>query len=172
MIRKAQIGDIDSIAEIYSRIHDGEEKGLSSVGWIRNIYPVRQTASDAIGRGDMYVIEHEGVVAGSAIINKIQLEGYFTANWKYKAEKDEVLVLHTLAIDPLFGARGLGTAFVNFYEQMAREGGCKVLRIDTQTKNKCARALYKKLGFIESDYIVCDFFGIDSVKLVLLEKKL
>ena len=171
MIRLAREGDIDAVAEIYSHIHDGEEMGQSTVGWTRNVYPTRKTAIDALARGDMYVIELEGKVAGCAIINKTQLDGYFTANWKYKAEPDEVLVLHTLSIDPVQQGKGLGRAFVNYYEQMARESGCKVLRIDTQKKNVSARALYQKLGFIESDFLVCDFYGIDSVQLVLLEKK-
>ena len=171
MIRLARESDIDAVAEIYSHIHDAEEMGQSTVGWTRNVYPTRKTAIDALARGDMYVIELEGKVAGCAIINKTQLDGYFTANWKYKAEPDEVLVLHTLSIDPACKGKGLGRTFVNYYEQMARESGCKVLRIDTQKKNVSARALYQKLGFIESDFLVCDFYGIDSVQLVLLEKK-
>jgi len=41
-VRKAQKADIDSIEKIYDRIHDSEEQGLSTIGWIRGVYPTRQ----------------------------------------------------------------------------------------------------------------------------------
>ena len=44
-VRKAQKADIDSIEKIYDRIHDSEEQGLSTIGWIRGVYPTRKTAA-------------------------------------------------------------------------------------------------------------------------------
>lgn len=41
-VRKAQKADIDSIEKIYDRIHDSEEQGLSTIGWIRGVYPTRK----------------------------------------------------------------------------------------------------------------------------------
>ena len=40
-------------------------------------------------------------------------------------------MLHTLVIDPEVSGRGYGKQFVAFYEEYARENGCKVLRMDT-----------------------------------------
>lgn len=54
-IRKATKSDIDSIEKIYERIHDEEEKGLATVGWIRTIYPTRKTAEDGLKRKDLFV---------------------------------------------------------------------------------------------------------------------
>ena len=49
-VRKAQKADIDSIEKIYDRIHDSEEQGLSTIGWIRGVYPTRKTALlDGVG---------------------------------------------------------------------------------------------------------------------------
>ena len=36
-VRKAQKADIDGIEKIYDRIHDSEEQGLSTIGWIRGV---------------------------------------------------------------------------------------------------------------------------------------
>lgn len=44
--------------------------------------------------------------------------------------------------------------------------------MDTNERNVRARALYKKLGFVEPDIVDCDFNGIDGIRLVCLEKKL
>ena len=35
---------------------DEEEKGLTTTGWIRNIYPTRKTAEDALERNDLFVM--------------------------------------------------------------------------------------------------------------------
>ena len=46
-IRKARKEDIDQTEAIYNRIHDVEEAGTASIGWARDIYPVRKTAEEA-----------------------------------------------------------------------------------------------------------------------------
>lgn len=38
-----------------------------------------------------------------------------------------VMVLHTLVVDPDKKRRGYGRAFLDFYENYARENGCAVL---------------------------------------------
>ena len=75
-IRKAKKADIDSIEEIYERIHDGEEKGLTTTGWIRNIYPTRKTAEDALSRNDLFVMMDEEKIVAVAVINQIQGDEY------------------------------------------------------------------------------------------------
>lgn len=50
---KAEEKHIDAIEGIYSRIIAAQETGGSFVGWQRGVYPTRQTALDALGRGDL-----------------------------------------------------------------------------------------------------------------------
>lgn len=68
------------------------------------------------------------------------------ADWQLAADEDEVLVLHTLTVDPLQAGHGYGRAFVAFYENLARDLSMKALRMDTNALNQKARALYRKLG--------------------------
>jgi len=82
------------------------------------------------------------------------------------------MVLHTLVISPAAARRGLGKAFVRFYEEYALQNGCPYLRMDTNARNLGARALYHKLGYEEADAVPCVFNGIEGVQLVLLEKYL
>jgi GNAT superfamily N-acetyltransferase len=81
-------------------------------------------------------------------------------------------VLHTLAVDPDARGLGIGPAFVGFYEKTGKDWGCEVLRIDTNARNKRARAMYAKLGYVETDIIPTVFNGIRGVDLVLMEKKI
>ncbi|MBQ6361328.1 MAG: GNAT family N-acetyltransferase [Lachnospiraceae bacterium] len=170
MIRKATRSDLDAVVKIYDEIHQAEENGQMSVGWIRGIYPVRKTAEDALQRGDLFVLETEGIIAGAAIINQIQVDVYYGAPWMHPAEDEQVCVLHTLVISPQAGKRGLGRAFVKFYEEYAAAHQCPELRIDTNAINSTAREMYRKLGYTETDIVPTVFNGIPGVNLVLLEK--
>lgn len=113
-----------------------------------------------------------GQVVAAAIINRIQVPVYAEVGWLYHAEPDEVMVLHTLVVDPLRAGRGYGTAFVAYYESYAKNSGCPVLRMDTNEKNAAARRLYARLGYREAGIVPCVFNGIKGVGLVCLEKKL
>lgn len=172
IIRKAEARDLDAIESIYNKILLKEEEGEVTTGWERGIYPRRETAEAALKRNDMFVIEDDGAFVGAGIINKEQVDVYAKAKWKYSAEDSEVMVLHTLVIDPDKSGMGYGKRFVDFYENYAREKGCKYLRMDTNEKNKAARSLYTKLGFNEIDCLPCIFNGLEGVNLILFEKKL
>ena len=170
--RKAGAEDAAAIEKIYEHTHDAEEAGLTTIGWKRDIYPTPKTAEDSLQRGDMYVAEIDGKVIATAIINQEQVDVYADCDWKYKVPDDKVAVLHTLAVDPETRGRGVGQSFVRFYEQLAKDWCCEVLRIDTNAKNEAARKMYKKMGYIETDIVPTDFNGLENIDLVLMEKKL
>ena len=171
-IRKATKNDLDAVARIYDAIHDAEEAGKTTIGWIRDVYPTRETAEAALGRGDLFVLCDREIILGAAIINQIQVDCYAGAPWQYDAPDDRVCVLHTLVIDPAAAGRGLGTKFVAFYEDHARLCGCPELRMDTNARNAAARRLYARLGYREIGIVPTVFNGIPGVDLVLLEKHL
>ena len=172
MIRKALESDISAVAAIYDKLHTEEEAGRATIGWIRGVYPTEDTARQALSRGDLFVQEDGGAIVGAAIINQTQVDAYYGGPWQYAAEDNEVMVLHTLVIDPDAAGRGFGKQFVAFYEDYAIQNGCKVLRMDTNSRNLRARAMYGRLGYREAGIVPCVFNGIAGVGLVLLEKML
>ena len=171
-ILKAKEHNIDSIERIYDNIHNEEERGLSATGWIRNVYPTKQTAKDALERNDLFIMKDEGKIVAAAIINQIQLDEYKHAAWKHNARDDKIMVLHCLAVDPLEKNKGYGKAFAEFYEEYAIKQGCLSLRMDTNVLNVRARRLYRKLGYDEVGIVKSVFNGIPNVWLVCLEKYL
>lgn len=170
-IRKATCADIDAVDEIYNRIHSEIENGNAATGWVRGVYPTRETAKASLEASNLFVEELDGKVVGTAIINQSQAEVYKDAAWQYNAPDEKIMVLHTLVVNPDVKGCGLGKAFVKFYEEYAAENGCTLLRMDTNEKNTNARNFYKKLGFSEAGILPCEFNGISGVKLVMLEKK-
>lgn len=196
MIRKATAEDIPAVAAIYEAILQREEQGELVIGWQRGVYPTEETARQALAAGTLYVMEEEPktedeghhseghhskdrhdaagrpVIVAAAKIDRQQVDVYADCDWKYPANDSEVLVLHTLVVDPKESGRGHGSAFVAFYEQLARELGCKCLRMDTNERNRAARRLYSRLGYREAGILPCRFNGIEGVNLVTLEKSL
>lgn len=171
-IRKGTLGDIPRIVEIYDRLLAEEENGRAVIGWVRGVYPTERTALDALEAGTLFVLERDGVVAAAAKIDQNQVPEYAGANWKYPASPEQVMVLHTLVVDPAFAGQGCGTEFVRFYERYALDRGCPCLRMDTNARNAAARRLYAGLGYWEAGVVPCVFNGIPNVQLVCLEKYL
>ncbi len=172
MIRNATERDIPAVAAIYERIHDAEAAGRLTTGWLRGVYPTEETARAALMAGDLFVLEEGGTIVASARINRQQVDVYAKINWRYAATEDQVMVLHTLTVDPSKSGRGYGRQFLSFYEDYALAHGCPVLRIDTNERNAVARAMYKKHGYIESGVVPTVFNGIPGVMLVCMEKRL
>ena len=170
--RKATMDDLEQIVQIYDGIHAEEEAGRTTTGWIREVYPTRKTAEDSIKTGDMFVEIAEGKIVAAARINQEQVDVYADVSWEYQASDEQVMVLHTLVVDPNESGKGYGTAFVEYYEHYARRYVSPYLRMDTNQKNKRARVLYGKLGYREAGIVPCVFNGIKGVGLVCLEKKL
>ena len=172
MIRKATESDIPAVAEIYAHILANEDPAKPATGWLKGIYPVEATARAALGRDDLFVCIEDDKVVASAIINRTQVDVYADCKWSLECEDDEVMVLHTLTVEPACARRGIGRKFVAFYEDYARRNGCKALRMDTNAVNVTARGLYSKLGYTEVGIVPCVFNGIPNVMLVCMEKLL
>ena len=173
IIRPAAAHGLARIEEIYDAIHTAEEAGNVSIGWVRGVYPTESFANKALAAGDLFVLEDGGKICATARINQEQVPEYAGGDWLYSdASDDEIMVLHTLVVDPQIAGHGYGRAFVAFYEQYAKKHGCPYLRMDTNAINTAARRFYAKLGFRESGIVGCTFNGIPGVRLVCLEKKL
>ncbi len=185
LIRKAMESDLAKIEKIYEKILSQEEAGKTTIGWVRGVYPTLETAWEAWNAGELFVMEAGdeksgqktekltgGTLVAAARINQIQVPEYADATWEYDAPEDQVMVLHTLVVDPDCAGKGDGSEFVAFYEKYAGEHGCPYLRMDTNAKNQTARRLYHRLGYREVGIVPCVFNGISGVQLVCLEKRL
>ncbi len=172
IFRKATEGDINRIEEIYMENHEAEEAGQAVIGWNRSIYPVRKTATDALKRNDLFVLEDDFGVMGTAIINQEQVDVYAHGNWNEQPDETEIMVLHTLVISTKVTRKGYGKRFVAFYEDYAFDNGCVYLRMDTNERNVRARRMYQNLGYREVGIVPCTFHSMTGINMVLLEKTL
>ena len=172
VIRRAAEADIAAVADIYDAVLADEEAGNAHIGWVRGVYPTRETALKALESRTLFVCEEAGKITAAARIDQTQVPEYADCPWEYEAPADQVMVLHTLVVHPAWAGRGCGRRFVEFYERYALEHGCRYLRMDTNEMNANARRLYGKLGYREAGIVSCVFNGIPDVHLVCLEKRL
>ena len=171
-IRLARENDIPAVTAIYDKVLREEEQGRYTIGWIRGIYPTEETARTAIAAGELFVLETEEKVIAAARINHEQMPAYARVLWSVDAADDQVMVMHTLTVDPEMNGCGAGKRFLQFYEEYALEHGSHVLRIDTNERNLNARRMYAAAGYEEKGIIPCEFNGIPDVGLVCMEKVL
>ena len=136
-IRKAAAEDLQAIVSIYDEIHGREEAGEVTIGWIRDVYPVRKTAEDAISRGDMFVQEDEtGAVTATGIINQVQVDVYEKGEWQM------VFGLCTL---PDYRQRGFAQTLLKEFIRTAKSEGRKGVVL---TCKKELITYYEKFGFV------------------------
>ena len=68
------------------------------------------------------------------------MDVYADGDFIYEAPDDKIMVIHTLTVDPKAAGKGIGSAFVDFYEKLAKQENCIALRLDTNARNTGARA--------------------------------
>lgn len=139
---------LEIVATQYAAIHEDLAKTINYPRWPLGIYPTSEDASDAILKKELYVFEVDGCIVGSVILNQFQDEGYHQASWLVHATKDQVMVIHTLAISPEYKGQGYGGQIIENIKALAIHNNCLALRLDITQNNLPARYLYQKHGFI------------------------
>lgn len=172
MIRKGTAADLDGCEQVYEEHLDYEAANTNYTNWAKGLYPTRATAEKALAAGTLYVDEEDGVIVGCANLNHIQPKEYANIPWSIPAEGDEVFVIHTLVFRPTHTGGGRGRRFVAFAEDLAKQQGCKVIRLDTYEGNEPAKAFYPKLGYRYAG--ITEFFFENFIweNLVCFEKSM
>jgi len=171
-IRKATINDLDGVARVYDAVHDDQAVHGNFTNWQKGVYPARSTGEKALAEGTLYVLLEGETLIGTAIFNHEQLPEYQNVEWLYPGEGTQVMVIHTLCIDPAVSGRGYARAMVSYAEELAQQKGCTAMRLDTYEGNLPARALYTKLGYRLAGGTEFFFQGFIHEVLVLFEKEL
>lgn len=176
--RKAERFEAQRCLDMVNAICDYEAEFGKQTCWERDRYPTMVNLQQSFENdNDLYVLEDEidgkNTIVACGRINYIQPDFYKTITWQYDVPSDQVLVLHIFAVDPVYQKRGYGRTFMSHYEQLAREKGCSVLRLDTVIENQKSQGLYKNLGFKIMGQWTGDPNGVDwTLTLIGLEKKL
>lgn len=146
-VRIASQADINSVTQIYEDLCDYLENHHNYPGWKKGVYPTQEDAVQGLGEQSLYVALIENRIVGSFILRNVGEEGYKQANWLTENDYSKIIVIYTLAVDPVYFNAGVGKALLDFAEQKAKEDNCHSIRLDVVKGNIPAENLYIKCGF-------------------------
>ncbi|WP_338373761.1 GNAT family N-acetyltransferase [Dysgonomonas capnocytophagoides] len=147
VIKKADPIHIDELELLYDELNDYFTSTVNYPGWIKHIYPTRETAINGIKEKSLFVAQINDTIVGSIILNHIPEEAYDKAKWIIATDYKDVLVIRTLVVHPLYLNKGIATTLLQFTKQYALNHQNKSIRLDVSENNLPAVALYKKMGY-------------------------
>lgn len=120
--------------------------GMRAAGNLQwdDTYPNEAVFAEDVARGQLWVAEVGGAIAGVAAITTDQPPEYADVGCDLG---ETSVVVHRLAVDPAYRGAGVAWALMEQAEAVARERGIAVLRVDTNTQNEATQRLFPKLGY-------------------------
>ncbi|WP_409568053.1 GNAT family N-acetyltransferase [Proteiniphilum saccharofermentans] len=146
-IEQGTINDIAELEALYDDLNDYLSANTNYPGWIKGIYPIRETAEKAIEEGSLYVLRKENVIVGSIVLNHEPEEAYDNVKWGIDTSYNEILVLRTLVVHPRFMKQGIAKQLMDFAKELAVSANIKTIRLDVSVDNTPAIKLYEQSGY-------------------------
>ncbi|RAK02249.1 N-acetylglutamate synthase-like GNAT family acetyltransferase [Larkinella arboricola] len=142
MIRLAILDDIPAILQLIRRVVP-LMRATGNLQW-DDQYPNAAVFENDIAQDQLWVAELDHQLVGLAAITTDQEPEYAEVGWDLT---ETAVVVHRLAVDPAVRGRGIAAQLMNQAEEVARQRGISVLRIDTNTQNEATQRLFPKLGY-------------------------
>lgn len=167
LFRLAKKDEFESLRKFYWNLIDEMRGQSDKIGWKKGIYPTDEFLRESLDKKEMYVLEENGKICASAIINSDYNEGYADIPWSFDCREDEVLIPHALAVSPSLQGRGIGKLFVKEIISLAKKQGKKAMRLDTLGTNTAAQKLYLACGFkfVKSKNLFYEDTGLTEYKM-------
>ncbi|TAE31043.1 MAG: GNAT family N-acetyltransferase [Cytophagales bacterium] len=142
-VRLATLSDIPDIMALLRRVVPLMQAS-GNFQW-DDAYPNETVFGNDIARNQLWVAEIDGQIAGVSAITTDQDSEYAEVGWDIT---EPAIVTHRLAVDPAFRGQGVGKALLLEADEVARERGISILRIDTNTQNQVTNQLFPALGYV------------------------
>ncbi|GAB3924639.1 GNAT family N-acetyltransferase [Larkinella terrae] len=141
-VRLASLADIPALLQLIRRVVPLMQ-AVGNFQW-DNEYPNAAVFENDIAKEQLWVAELDGQLVGVAAITTDQEPEYAQVGWDLT---ETAIVVHRLAVDPAVRGRGVAAKLLAQAEDVARQRGIHVLRIDTNTQNEATQRLFPKVGY-------------------------
>lgn len=150
---KASHGEYDAIRSFYYEVIDAAADSEYHPEWKRDIYPSPGQIRTLIEKGELFVGTENGAAVCIFALNHECNTEYSRVRWRVTAERDEIFVIHILAVHPDFTRRGKAKEAVEYAVGYARSHGGRAVRLDVIKGNIPANRLYESAGFRKLDTV-------------------
>lgn len=157
--RKATPFDQPALRHLYNEVIDAMDGASSHAQWRRGGYPTDAFLQTKAAVGELWVAEKNGKIVAAMVLNAECNPGYSQASWQVDCEPHEVMAIHTLGVSPSVQGQGVGKAMVQQAIAIARQQGCKSMRLDVIDTNPAAGEFYAHLGFTNHGRYLLDYPG-------------
>lgn len=147
-LEQATERDFMAVNQFYESLIEGMEGSDYRPTWKMGVYPTDEFLMGAIQKGEFYVVRIDGTIVGAMVLNHQASEGYQGVNWGVMAQREQVMVVHTLGVLPSCHKKGIGKFLVRQAIQIAAEEKQRAVRLDVLASNLPAQRLYEKMGFV------------------------
>ncbi len=152
IVRLATPADLPALANLLRRVVPLMHAS-GNFQW-DDAYPNETVFAQDIDQQQLWVADIDGQVAGVSAITTDQEPTYADVGWDIN---ETAIVTHRLAVDPAFRGQGVAKALLLQADDVARQRGIAVLRVDTNTQNQATQRLFPALGYVYAGEIGLDF---------------
>jgi GNAT superfamily N-acetyltransferase len=143
IVRLATLSDIPAIMSLLRRVVP-LMRASGNFQW-DDTYPNETVFGNDIEKQQLWIADVDGQIAGVSAITMDQDAEYAEVGWDIS---EPAIVTHRLAVDPAFRGQGVGKALLLQADEVARQRGIAILRIDTNTQNQITNRLFPALGYV------------------------
>ncbi len=147
VVERGTTNDVDELEILYDELNDHLSRTVNYPGWIKGIYPIRETAEKVIAEGSLFVLKIDGLIAGSIVLGHTPEAAYEGADWSVRASGREVVVVRTLVTHPRSMRQGVAGRLMAFAKEYAVSLSAKTIRLDVSVDNLPAIELYERSGY-------------------------
>jgi ribosomal protein S18 acetylase RimI-like enzyme len=141
-IRPGTLEDIPALVLLIQRVVP-LMRAAGNLQWDEN-YPNPEVFARDVQRGQLWVAEISGAVAGVVALTGDSEPDYEQADWDHS---EPALIVHRLAVDPKFRGTGVALALMLHAEKVAAAQALPVIRVDTHVENQATQRLFPGLGY-------------------------
>ena len=165
--RLAKAEEFDSIRNLYWTLIDETSHLPSFPHWKKGEHPSDEWLMDSLAKSQLFVLEEEGEILASVILNHEANESYQLVNWSREVSDEKVLIIHVLAVSPKYTGKGLGTKMMQYILDYAKKIKMQAVRLDVISNNSSAEHLYQKMGFqfVQTQRLYYEVTGEKDFKL-------
>ncbi|WML33313.1 GNAT family N-acetyltransferase [Clostridium sp. OS1-26] len=142
-IRKAELGDLKEIMDIFSNAISTMNN--NNIHQWDGIYPTEDIIKQDILKRQMHVGIKDNTIASVVVVNDEFDEQYKNGNWKYSNER--FAVIHRLCVNPIYQNQKIGKNTMLMIEDLLKKEGIDCIRLDAFSLNPYALKMYEKLGY-------------------------